>query len=140
MDDFDDATLPNLQDWDTRQLYDHSKQIADYEDLHQLGMAITAARVALFSVTQKINVYERKEKEAKIKYDRAYRRAYLKSIEKTEAMKKMRAELACEELENDYIFAEQLKSELNRMAYSLRIELQTLQAIGNNLRQQMKME
>lgn len=138
--DFTEFSLPDLQNWDSKKLYDHSKQISDYEDLHELGMAITAARVALFKVTQQINKYERQEKAAKVKYDRAYRRAYLKSMEKTEAMKRMRAELACEEIENDYIFAEQLKSELNRVAYALRLELQTLQAIGNNLRQQMKME
>lgn len=133
-------SLPDLKDWDTKRLYDYAAQINDYDDLAELGAAINAARVALFRVTEQINRYERKEKSAKIKYDRAYRREYLASVEKTEAMKKMRAELACEELENEYLSHEQLKIEMNRMSYALRLELQTLQAIGNNLRQQMKME
>lgn len=132
--------LPELKTWSASQIYDYTKQISDYEDLNQLGAATNAARIALFKITEKINQYERKEKTAKLQYDRAYRRAYLSSAEKTESMKRLRAELYCEDLENDYVVAEQLKNELSRMSYSLRLELQTLQAIGNNLRQQMKME
>lgn len=132
--------LPELKTWSVSQIYDFSQQISDYETLSDLGAAINAARVALFRLTDKINEYERREKEAKMRYDRAYRRAYLASVEKTEAQKRLRAELACEELENEYVVAEQLKNELNRTAYTLRLELQTMQAIGNNLRQQMKME
>lgn len=132
--------LPDLKQWGVKQLYDYSKQIADYEDLHQLGQAITAARVALFRITDQINIYERQEKEAKTRYEREYRRAYLGSVEKTEAQKKMRAELKCEALENELITAEQMKNELIRVSHTLRLELQTLQTVGNNLRQQMKME
>jgi predicted RNase H-like nuclease (RuvC/YqgF family) len=133
-------TSPKLIQWSTKQIYDHTEQIADYEDLEALGHAITAARIALFTLTEKINEYERKEREAKVRYDRAFRRAYLESIEKTESQKRMRAELTCENLENEYIAADQLKSELVRMSHSLRLELQTLQTVGNNIRQQMKME
>ena len=135
-----DFDLPVLTQWSAKQIYDYSAQISDYEDLVQLGHSITAARVALFKITEKINEYERKEKEARIKYERAYRRAYLESIEKTETLKRHRAELSCEGLENDVVGAEQLKNELIRMSHSLRIELQTLQTVGNNMRQQMKME
>lgn len=133
-------SIPELVKWSTGQIYDFANQISDYQDLSALGHSITAARIALFRITEKINEYERKEREAKLYYDRAYRRAYLTSIEKTEAQKRMRAELACEDLENAYIAAEQLKSELIRTSHALRLELQTLQTVGNNLRQQMKME
>lgn len=136
----DAYSLPNLQNWSLAQVYDYAKQINDYETLSDLGNAINVARIALFRLTDRINKYERQERAAKVKYDRAYRRAYLGSSEKTEAQKRLRAELACEHLENAYIEAEQLRIELNRAANSLRLELQTLQAIGNNLRQQMKME
>ena len=133
-------THPNFTKWSLKNLYDYSAQISDYETLQDLGSAINSARVALFRLTEKINEYERREKDAKIKYERSYRRAYLESTEKTEAQKRIRAELKCEELENEYLVAEQMKSELNRTANSLRLELQTLQAVGNNLRQQMKMD
>lgn len=132
--------LPKFTEWSPRTLYDYQTHIVDYETLEDLGKAINSARVALFKVTEKINQYEREEREAKMRYDREYRRAYLASTERTEAMKKLRAELSCEEFENKYVYAEQLKNELNRVSNTLRLELQTLQAIGNNLRQQMKME
>lgn len=140
MDNFSDSNLPDLRVWSTRQLYDYSKQVNDYEDLMELGQAITAARVALFKVTEQINKVERDEKVHKLKYERLYRREFLSSMEKTEAMKRMRAELACEEVENELVVFEQLKVELNRVSNTLRLELQTLQAIGNNLRQQLKVE
>lgn len=132
-------TLPELKEWSVTKLYDYRSQISDYEDLASLSTATNAARVALFRVTDQINQYERTERTAKLNYERAYRRAYLASMEKTEAMKKMRAELSCEALENEYVVAEQVKNELIRLSHSLRLELQTLQAVGNNLRQQMKM-
>lgn len=140
MDNFSDSNLPDLRVWSTRQLYDYSKQVNDYKDLMELGQAITAARVALFKVTEQINKVERDEKVHKLKYERLYRREFLSSMEKTEAMKRMRAELACEEVENELVVFEQLKVELNRVSNTLRLELQTLQAIGNNLRQQLKVE
>lgn len=140
MDNFSDSDLPDLRVWSARQLYDYSKQVSSYEDLMELGSAITAARVALFKVTEQINKVERDEKIHKLRYERLYRREFLSSIEKTEAMKRMRAELACEGVENELVVFEQLKTELNRVSNTLRLELQTLQAIGNNLRQQLKIE
>lgn len=133
-------TLPKLKKWSQKTYYDFEEQIVDYESLEKLNNAVNQARKALFRVADMINNYERLEREAKINYDRTYRRAYLSSTEKTETAKKARAELVCEELENEYISHEQVKIELIRMSNTLRLELQTLQAVGNNLRQQMKME
>lgn len=128
-----------FQPWTLRKVYDYVAQVEDYEDIADLGQAITSARVALFRITEKINQYERAEQEAKVKYDRTFRRRYIASTEKTEAAKKIRAELYCEDLENDYLAAKQLKDELILASNTLRLELQTLQAIGNNIRQQLKM-
>jgi hypothetical protein len=133
-------TIPSLKRWGSKTFYDHEEMIVDYETLEELNNAVNAARKALFIVTDKINKYDRLEREARIEYDRTYRRAYIASSEKTENAKKARAELMCEELENKYIAHEQLKVELGRLSQTLRLELQTLQAVGNNLRQQMKME
>jgi len=133
-------TLPNFKNWNIGRIYDFSNQIADYEDLASLGASINAARVGLFMTTQRINEVERKEREAKLKYEREYRRAFIVSMEKTDARKRMRAEIACEEYENDHLVLLQMKEELTRLSNTLRLELQTLQSIGNNLRQQMKME
>lgn len=133
-------TLPTFKKWSQSTYYDYQSQVVDYESLEHLNTAITAARLALFKVADMINNYERLERESKLSYEREYRRAYLASTEKTDTAKKARAELLCEELENEWLMNEQVRIELVRMSNSLRIDLQTLSAIGNNLRQQMKME
>lgn len=132
--------LPKLKKWSQSTYYDFESEIVDYESLENLNRSVNAARLALFKVAEMTNNYERLEREAKLKYERSYRREYLASTDKTETAKKARAELMCEELENEYIAHEQVKIELMRMSNTLRLELQTLQAVGNNLRQQIKME
>lgn len=130
--------LPPYVALNTRSFYDYKDQVADYQSFEDLGSAITKARMALFVVTEKINANEREEKRAKTLYERAYRRSYLESMEKTEGAKKMRAALSNEELENQWLKYEQVVGELTRMSYALKSELQTLQTIANNLRQQLR--
>lgn len=133
-------TVPKLRQWNSSQLYAYNDIIADYESIEELNSAINKARKALFEINDKINGAERQERIAKTKYEREHRRAYLGSNEKTEAARKARADLLCEELENDTIIYEQVRGELVRMSNAIRLELQTLQSLGNNIRQQLKME
>lgn len=132
--------LPSLTVWSGKQIYNYSEQIADYHSLQELGAAISQARRSLFLLTDKINEYERKARLSKMEYDRTFRKEYLGSTEKTESAKRARAELRCEELENEWVKNDQLKNELIRMSYTMKTELQALQTIANNLRQQLKME
>lgn len=133
-------TMPRFKNWDSSRFYDHENTIVDYETIDDLNSAIKSARIALFELTNKINMYERAGKEAETAYKREWRRAYLKSSEKTESAKKIRADLLCEESENKMIAYNQVCGELTRMSNAMRLELQSLQGLGNNLRQQMKME
>lgn len=140
----DDLTIPDIKNpklatWNTQKAYDYANNIVDYENLEDVGKAITQARIGLFKINEKVNTYERKETVAKTQYDREYRRAYLNSTAKTEMQKKSRAELMCENLENEVIEYKQIKIELLRYSSLLRLELESLQTISNNLRQQMKM-
>lgn len=131
--------LPKFYKWNVKDIYNFPDLILDYDNLDDLEKAINKARTALFVITDKLNEYERQERQAKTKYDRQYRREYLSSSEKTETAKRARAELKCEELENEWQTFSQLNAELIRLSHAMRLELQTLQAIGNNLRQQLKM-
>lgn len=133
-------TLPVFKEWPIEKIYDYTNQIIDYHSLEELNGAINAARLALFKATKAINKYEREEKTAKLEYERAFRREFIRSVEKTSEGRRQRAELACEDLENKWLVAEQVKKEFERVSYSLRLELQTLQGISNNYRQQMRME
>lgn len=131
-------SVPRFKKWDMTDAYDYDANIIDYESLEALDKTIQNARKSMFILTEKINTFERKEREAKTKYERAYRREYLNSTEKTETAKKARAELKCEELENKWMALEQLKQELLRLSYTMKQEMQILQTIANNMRQQLK--
>lgn len=134
------VTLPSLKKWKSSSFYDYENQIIDYESLDSLNDSIKSARIALFKLTDAINQYERKEVDAKTEYEREWRRAYMRSNEKTDTARKARADLLCEQFEDPLIVNGQVKTELTRLSNSIRLELQTLQALGNNLRQQLKME
>ncbi len=134
----DGIVLPEFKNWRAKSVYDFETEIVDYESLEDLNRTINAARLALFKTTESINKYERLEKDAKLHYDRAHRREILKSTAKTADERRARADLMCEDLENEFILQAQIKDELVRLSHALRIELQTLQALGNNLRQQIR--
>lgn len=130
-------SLPKFHE--KQDFYDYEGEIEDYESLENLTTTVNAARLALFKVTDEINEVERKAARFKLRYDRAYKRYYLSLHNvKPDSVRKMKAELKCEAFEDDLIVQEQLKSELSRLANSLRLELQALQGIGNNIRQQMR--
>jgi len=95
--------------------------------------------MGLFRVTDTINYYDREERRLKVIYDRAWRRAYIESNGRTDKERQYRADMVCESMEDDWIVASQLKAELIKVSQTIRMELETLQSIGNNLRQQMKM-
>lgn len=119
--------------------YDYENEIEDYEALEDVTRSINSARLSLFKVTDEINECERRAAQYKLAYERAYRRYYLSSPEiKPDSARRMRAETKCEKFEDKLIVQEQLKSELTRIANALRLELQALQGIGNNVRQQMR--
>lgn len=130
--------IPIFKDWSISKYYDHSDLAADFEDLEDLNRQIAAARSSLFKLSEVINKAERRAKEAKVTYQRSFNRKYLQSSERTETAKKIRAEIQVEDLENKYMYYEQLASELNRAHFAIRQELIALQAVGNNLRQQFK--
>lgn len=130
--------IPEFREWEVSKFYDYSDLSADFEDLNNLNRQIAAARVALFKLSESINKAERKAKAAKSIYERSYRRKYMASAEKTENAKKISAEIQVEDLENRYMYYEQIVIEFNRAHYAVRQELTALQAVGNNLRQQIK--
>lgn len=131
--------IPEFREWKISSQYDYTALTADFEDLNDLNKQINAAKMALFKLTDAINKAERKAKAAKVIYERNYRRKYINSSEKTEAAKRVSAEILVEDLENRYMYYEQMFSELNRASYTLRQELRSLEVMANNYRQQIKM-
>lgn len=130
--------IPNFKDWEISKYYDYANLTGDFEDLRELNRQTNAARIALFKLSESINKAERRARNAKVVYERNYRRKYIESSEKTETAKKINAEILVEDLENKYMYYEQLVSEFTRAHYAVRQELSALQAMGNNLRQEIK--
>lgn len=130
--------LPKYTNWSVSSIYDFENQVTDYNTLAELETSIRAARIALFKTTDKLNKAERQESKHKLIYARKYRREFLQSQEKTQEARKIRAELRCEEEENEWLKWSQLTKELVRLSNALRTELQSLQTTANNLRQQMR--
>lgn len=134
----DSIQIPQFKDWKISKVYNYDEEVVDYETIEDLNRTINQARLALFKTTEIISKYERAERTAKIEYERAHRRELLKSTAKTADERRARADLMCEDLENEWLMQAQIKDELVRFSHSLRLELQTLQALGNNIRQQMR--
>lgn len=130
--------LPKFKSWDSKKLYDYSEDVTDYSTFEELENVFIHLRRALFMVNDKINEYERRARLAKVKYDRHHRREYLTSTERTESAKRARADLACEELENEWLMNEQLKEEMIRTSFTLKSEMQTLTTMAHNMRAQIK--
>ena len=129
----------NGQAFPTSRIYDYFSNILDYETFDELSNAINSARLALFDATDKLNTVDRKSRIAKTEYERRWRRAYLSSNEKTDFAKRTYADIVCEEYEDDYLVKEQVVKEMGRICNVLRLELQTLQTVSNNLRQQLRL-
>lgn len=140
MDIPDDVDIPSFKAFSIDEIYDYMVAENDYASLEDLNANIANARISLFKVAENMNIADRKSREARVAYERALNREYLKSSGRTAADRKAYASIKCEHLENQCLYYEQAERELGRFMAALRLELQTLQSIGNNLRQQMKME
>lgn len=136
---FPDYSAPDFLEIQSSEFFQYEAEIIHYEDLEELNRVINLARTALYKTTEQINEYERLEQEKRLEYERAHRRAYLASTEKTETAKKTRADLYTEDLENEWIASKQAKNELGRIMNTIREDLRTLQGLSHNMRQQLKM-
>lgn len=131
-----EITIPDIKSINVSKIYAY-EEFVDFEDMEAVNKALFSAKSALFTVTDKINSFENKLTRAKTAYNREWRRRYLSSTGKTDTARKMEADLYCENLEDDVIVYEQIREDLKRLSNILRIELQSLQTISSNLRQQI---
>lgn len=131
-----DFTVPDIKSVTFKKFYDY-ELFADFDDMISVNKAIFHAKKGLFQVNAYLAHYEAKVNKAKTIYNRQWRREYLKSNQKTDTARKVNADMQCEELEDDVIVFEQLREDFKKLSYNLKIELQTLQTISSNIRQQI---
>lgn len=142
------VTTPRVPAWDNAKALNYdvavdqetgeAENIVDYENLADVNNTINSLRVAMFKLTRGLDETERKLKLAKVKYERAFRREYLTSSEKTETRKKEYASLMTEDIEDEVIYLDQMRSEFVRRATLMRDELSIMNTLSNNIRQQIK--
>lgn len=133
-----DISLPDVKSVDFRKLYAYENAV-DFETMEEVNRAIGEAKIALFEANNKLSRYEAKLAVAETGYKRAWRREYLSSGQKTDAARKTEADVNCEELEDEVIVHKQVREDLKRLAYALRIEMQSLQTVASNIRQQLNL-
>lgn len=118
---------------------DIENHLGGYQDLMDVELSQRQLLVELFRVTNDQNEEDRLFREARLVYDRNYKRNYLKLHDvKPDSVRRLQAELKCEDLEDEWIYHEQKRKELDRKAQTLRDALRSMMSSGNNLRQQMR--
>lgn len=131
-------TIPSAKSIAADKVY-NAENLIDYEELHHISKAIAEARVSIFTLTTLGNKYDAKLAKAQATYERAWRREYVKSTAKTDTARKTEADIACEELEDEVIALKQAKNSIKSIMYALKMEMNSLQTLSSNARQQMNL-
>lgn len=111
----------------------------DYSDLHAVNKDLLALRVRLSRVRRGQRAAERDAVEAKVRYQRAYRRSLIQQSGGSAESRKAAAELLCEELEADLVMKQQVADEFSTLFRSVRDDLENAKAVAFNLRSLMNL-
>lgn len=125
---------PRLQDFG-----DGLDQDIDYSDLEAVNKDLLALRVRLARVRRGQRSAEREAAEAKMRYQRAFRRALIQQSGGSAESRKAAAELLCEDLEADMVMKQQVADEFSTVFRSVRDDIENAKAVAFNLRSLMNL-
>ena len=131
--------LPEFPNWDNLEEIDYSGSFWDDQDINSLNATLIKTALNLKAVNKEITKYERRKTQTEIIFKRKFREVVINSSAKTEAQKKLMAEIECQEEEWKLAYLDEILRELNRISMSLRVDLDTLKTLGHNLRQEMRL-
>lgn len=134
-------TVPKIPKWD------RNNEIQDLEILNNVNhddlTTLNKALVQLSKDLNKINEAIKKTEDYATRLDMQYKHNFrdlvIHSEYKTDSQKKMYAEIACEELEYQLVYYKMLLGQQKRYANTVRLQLDIIQTIGNNVRKEMGM-
>lgn len=126
--------LPTWRDPSLQDRGDAVEQEPDYTDLEAVNRDLQHLRVRLSQVRRSQRAAARAAVEAKLTYQRALRRALVSQSGGTAESRKAYAELQCEELEADYVLAQQVADEYNTLFRSVRDDVDNAKTVAYNLR------
>lgn len=109
----------------------------DAWDLSRANQELNRIRARLYRLSQALREAQQRYAAAKLRYERALRRALVQVSGGTAETRKAAAELACEPFENDVVVAQQEVEALKQLAMTARADLEAVLNIAHNLRAQM---
>lgn len=119
---------------------DLSKSFWGTQDFGMINDGIIQAIIRLKNVNKQIIKVEEELLKIRFQYDKKYRETYLSLDEnKTQIVKKMYAEMACEDLGYKKACLEETSKQLVRISYEIKSELDALNMLSFNIRQELKL-
>lgn len=119
--------------------YDSADVQVDYQDLASLNRELQGLRIRMARIRREMRNSGRAAVEAKLKYQRALRRALVQQSGGTAEMRKANAELQCEELEADMSMKAQVSEEYVTLFRSVRDDIENAKVVAYNLRALMNL-
>lgn len=131
--------FPKFPEWNDLKELDNTGLFWDDQDISNLNTALIKTIIALRSISNELTKYEKKKREVDLALKRKFRSEFLQSTADNSTIRKMLAEVACEELEWKSAYLDEIIKELVKDSNRLRTELDILKTLGHNLRQEMRL-
>lgn len=112
----------------------------DYTDLTSVNRELVELRIRLHRVRKELKHAERESLKAKYAYEQDKKRTWIGISGGSDKSREAMAELICEESYSRYLVAATVAKEISQHSRDIRIELDTLIAIANNLRRQIDLQ
>lgn len=130
-------SAPPLPAWEDPSLQDRGDGAdgdVDYGDLASLNADLLRLRVRMNRIRREMRRAAREATEAKLAYNRAFRRALVQQTGGSAESRKANAELQCEQLEAEMIMKQQVADEYNTLFRSVRDDVENAKVVAYNLR------
>lgn len=127
------GTVSVISEYDA---YEPSDDI-DYTNLSSINQELSSLRVRLHRVRKELKNAERAALRLKYDYDQQKKRTWIGISGGSDKSREAMAELICEESYSKYLVAATVAKEISQHSRDIRLELDTLRELSNNLRRQI---
>lgn len=131
--------IPDWESTEAQDSFDSADDQVDYHDLTSLNRELQRLRVRMANIRRAMRNAGRESVEAKMRYQRALRRALVQQSGGSAESRKANAELQCEELEADMAMKAQVAEEYVTLFRSVRDDIENAKVVAYNLRALMQM-
>lgn len=104
------------------------------DDLDSVNKDLVGLRVRMAHARRGQRDASRRFVDAKVRYERAYRRALIKQSGGNVESRRAHAEIECEDLESEYLVAQQVLKEFDATVRNVRDDIENAKTVAYNLR------